>query len=188
MRVSRKQAQRNREQVVETASALFRRHGFDGVGIAALMKASGLTHGGFYGNFSSKEDLFREAVQSAVRENSNRWANVMYKEPDHPLEAIAKFYLGPAHGESLEKGCALAALAGDAARKGDDVRRVFDMGIEDHVSTIAACLDGAEEEKRSRALAVLSLLVGGLVLARATADKELTAELAQAAVAAVDKM
>jgi hypothetical protein len=109
----------------------------------------------------------------------------MSKSPDNPLEALAKFYLGPAHAKSLEKGCAFAALAGDAARKGDDVRRIFDMGIEDHVSTIAACLDGDDGEKRTRALSVLLLLVGGLVLARGTADEDLAVELARAAIAAI---
>src|SRR5437868_2246392 len=115
MRVSREKAAENRERVVEVAAEQFRAHGFDGIGVADLMKAAGLTHGGFYGQFGSKDDLAAEAASRAFAETTaSLRARAM--ATDDPFAAAISFYLSAAHRDSPDRGCAIAALSQDAAR------------------------------------------------------------------------
>ena len=100
MRVSRTEKAANRERVVEVASALYRKHGFDGVGVADIMKKAGLTHGGFYGHFGSKDDLAAEACTSALR-GSDSWISASEKGG---LEAAVRNYLTPEHRDDRAKG------------------------------------------------------------------------------------
>lgn len=169
MRVSREQAELNRIDVVKAASRGFRERGFDGIGIAEIMKAAGLTHGGFYGQFTSKEHLAREAVGEALEGARQRWRSVLSTAEDAPMAALADFYLSTAHRDQIAEGCALAALASDAARSGPEVRATFSEGIEKF-------LDILQEigESRDRALADLALLVGAMVLARSADNSTLS--------------
>src|SRR6266571_2081488 len=93
MKVSREQAAQNRERVVQTAATLFRERGYSGIGVAELMKGAGLTHGGFYGNFGSKEALMAEAVTYALDKSLLKWDRLVQKQPDDPLDAITAAYL-----------------------------------------------------------------------------------------------
>ena len=102
MRVSRAEAAANRERVVEVASALYRKHGFDGVGVADIMKKAGLTHGGFYGHFGSKDDLAAEACTCALRGSWDSWISASEKGG---LEAAVRNYLTPEHRDDRAKGC-----------------------------------------------------------------------------------
>src|SRR5438093_9184140 len=120
MRVSRTEKAANRERVVEVASALYRKHGFDGVGVADIMKAAGLTHGGFYGHFGSKEDLAAEACAHARRDP---WASWMDAPPQQRLEGIVRSYLTPRHRDDRTHGCLFAALGSDVVRQPRSVRR-----------------------------------------------------------------
>ncbi len=188
MRVSREQAEKNRAAVIDVASRMFRGRGFDGVGIADIMKAAGLTHGGFYGQFESKEQLEAEASRAAFARTWKRWQGALAAEPDAPLQAVASFYLTKAHRDHPETGCAFAALAGDAARSGPDVKAEFESGLESKVALLEEALisSGASpEEARTRALATVSTLVGALVLARAVNDKSLGEEILASAAAVV---
>src|SRR5438128_3315427 len=92
MRVSREHAAQNRERILDAATARFRERGFEGIGVADLMKEAGLTHGGFYGHFASKEDLIAEACTRAAEGSKARWAKLAERKPDHPLAAIAEVY------------------------------------------------------------------------------------------------
>ena len=96
MRVSRAQAEENRETVINVASRLFREHGFDGIGLKDLMKGAGLTQGGFYKQFSSKDDLAAQASRRAMESATRRWSTAAAKSSD-PLEAVMEFYLSPGH-------------------------------------------------------------------------------------------
>src|SRR5258707_2814187 len=132
MRVSREKAAENRERIVDTASRLFREKGFDGVGLDAIMKEAGLTHGGFYGHFSSKEDLAAEAVARALEQSAglqSRYTNVADFVSD---------YLSESHFADRANGCALAALGGEIARRGEGVR----SGITSYVRTALERLAG----------------------------------------------
>ena len=128
MKVTREQAARNRERIVETAAKLFREKGFDGIGVADLMKAAGLTHGGFYGHFGSKEALLGEAASRALAGAGTGWQALMAAHPDDPLGTVARSYLSPAHRDNPGLGCAISALGADISRAGPTVREAVTEG------------------------------------------------------------
>src|SRR3954468_18218220 len=105
MRVSREEAQRNRERIVEAASRRFRELGFEGIGVAEVLKGAGLTHGGFYGHFDSKEQLMAEALANAWAHSRQRWAKRAASSPEDPLGALARMYLTPRHRDEPGDGC-----------------------------------------------------------------------------------
>src|SRR3954470_4631551 len=110
MKVSREQAVENRERIVETAARLFRERGFEGVGVADLMKEAGLTHGGFYGHFSSKEDLIAEASARVLADSLAGWNRLAERGGENPLPALADTYLTKEHRDDPGAGCLFAAL------------------------------------------------------------------------------
>src|SRR6266478_3735251 len=122
MKVSREKAAANRERIVDVASRLFREKGFDGIGVADLMKGAGMTHGGFYGHFESKDDLAREACGRAMARASDRWTAVVERGDGDPFAAIVKNYLSEERFSSPGLGCVFAALGPDAARQGNSVK------------------------------------------------------------------
>src|ERR1700680_3152653 len=105
VRVTRKQSAANREKVLDVAGTLFRERGFDGIGVADIMKKAGLTHGGFYGHFSSKDDLAKEACTSALRGSMDSWIGASEKAG---FEAAVRNYLTPKHRDDCAKGCLFA--------------------------------------------------------------------------------
>src|SRR5216110_2787030 len=113
MKVSREQAAQNRERIVEAAAQLFRERGFEGIGVADLMKEAGLTHGGFYGHFSSKQDLVAEASARALMRSLALFSDAAERETADPLSAIASAYLSRRHRDKPGEGCLLAALGSD---------------------------------------------------------------------------
>ena len=118
MRVSREKAAESRERIIDAASALFRAKGFDGIGVADIMKAANLTHGGFYGHFASKDDLVAQASRRSMARAAANWERVVAAAPDKPYAALLDHYLSPRHRDDPGKGCAFAALSNDAARCG----------------------------------------------------------------------
>src|SRR5256885_13386624 len=122
MKVSREQAAQHRERIVEAAAQRFRERGFEGIGVADLMKEAGLTHGGFYGHFSSKEDLIAEASDRALMRSLALFTKVAEREPADALPAIASAYLTRKHRDNPGAGCVLAALGPDVFRQGPTVR------------------------------------------------------------------
>lgn len=184
MKVSKPQAQANRQRIIEVAGELFRERGFDGIGVNDLMQAAGLTRGGFYGHFESKEDLARQASEQALAANLAHWSDVL-GHAENPLAELVDFYLSKRHRDSPGQGCALAALGPDALRHGEALREVFGAGVERFVATVAAKLPaGNEADRRERALAVVATLVGALVLSR-VGDEGLSREIRAAAAAAI---
>lgn len=161
MRVSREVAEKNREEVVKQAGQLFRENGYDGIGIAGLMKAAGMTHGGFYKQFANKEALAVEATEAVLAENRDAWADVLKRAEGDPLEALAQWYLSEPHLHARAKGCGMAALASEAPRHGTGLQQAFAAGLEASL----ALFGGADEDATLRRL---STMVGALILARAT--------------------
>jgi TetR/AcrR family transcriptional repressor of nem operon len=176
MRVSREQAAENRERIVDTAARLFREKGFDGVGIDAIMSGAGLTHGGFYGHFGSKDDLAAEAVLRALGRGAE-------KQSRHAtLTALVSEYLSQRHCADRANGCAVAALAADVARRHGGVRRGLTEHVRGQVERITRLLrHGPARRRRKRAIATLAGLVGALTLARAVDDPALSKEILAAA-------
>lgn len=174
MKVTREQAAQTRERILDTASKLFREHGLDGIGVADLMKSAGLTHGGFYSHFSSKEELMAQACARALEESAQRWK-------ERSLPAIVQSYLSARHRDNPRAGCALATLGGDIPRQGSAVRRAVTDGLRSLLDVLAGLVPGkSPAARRKKALAVYASMVGGVVLARAVDDRAMSEEILQA--------
>ena len=168
MRVSRQQAAENRQRIVEAASRLFRERGFDGVGVDAVLKEAGLTHGGFYGHFASKDALIAEAVAQAM-DTSPGWRDI---------GELAKIYLSPDHCADRAGGCAVAALGADYARHSKGLRRTVADGMRCQIERIAGLFRrGTPTARRRQAIVTYAGLVGALTLARAVDDPALAEEI-----------
>lgn len=164
MKVSKEQVRENRMRIVETASKLFRERGFDGVGVAELMSAAGLTHGGFYKHFASKADLMAEAMSCGFTRSAESTA-------DADLEKFVEYYLSRPHRDDMGKGCVMSALGADAARQSEPIRETFAVGIERQLAVL-----GSENETRADLLDTMAHLVGALVLSRACPDNSALAD------------
>ncbi|WP_374445274.1 TetR family transcriptional regulator [Stella sp.] len=187
MRVTREQAAENRRRIVEAAARLFRERGFSGVGVAEIMAAAGLTHGGFYGHFRSKEDLARVACRAAIDQATEGWRQRAAGHPEAPLAALADAYLTPRHRDAAGRGCIHAALTAEVARIDDpELRHAFTEGLAGLAEVLAeAGPEDAAEARAAAALVRLSTMVGALVLARAVDDRALSDRILAAARAAV---
>jgi len=174
MRVSRVQAEENRQTVITVASRLFREHGFDGIGLKDLMEGAGLTQGAFYKQFASKEDLAAQASKRALESATHRWSVAAAANPEDPLGAVIAFYLSMDHrGEKMD-GCPVVALGSDAARQGVDVKASFEAGIREYLEILCSMIAGVDDEEiNSKAMAVLSTMVGAVVLSRVVNDPDL---------------
>lgn len=171
-----------RDHILKVASRRFRQDGIDSVGLASLMAEAGLTHGGFYNHFASKEDLVAAAVRRAMEE---RLAGLKARA-NADIEWIVRSYLDPRHRDAPAKGCAIASLGGEVARRPETTRQVLGGGIEALIAEIAARLpEGvAQAEREKRAFAILSLMLGTLQLARLATDAEQSARILNGGIAA----
>jgi TetR/AcrR family transcriptional regulator, transcriptional repressor for nem operon len=184
MKVSREQAAANRERIIEVAGKLFRERGFDGIGVADLMKAAGLTHGGFYGHFKSKDDLAAQACRHALAQSSQKWARRTDVAAGDPRAELIKRYLTGAHRDAAGSGCVLAALGSDVGRQGRAVRQAMTEGLGSLVDVLTKLAPGRSRSARRRqALADVAQMVGAMVLARAVDDPALSNEILDAAIA-----
>ena len=182
MKVSREQAAQNRERIIEAAAQLFRERGFEGIGVADLMKEAGLTHGGFYGHFGSKDDLIAEAAALALTRSLGLLSDVPRGASADPLAAIAGAYLSSKHRDDPGTGCLLAALGSDVSRQGPAVRRVVTDHMRSAVELLMKLVPGkARAARRQKAISTYATLVGAMVIARAVDSRELSQEILEAA-------
>ncbi len=189
MRVSRIQAEKNRQTVIDAASRQFREHGFDGIGLKDLMEGAGLTQGAFYKQFKSKEDLAAQASQRALDSVMSRWADAATKNPTDPFGAILDFYLSMGHRAERMDGCPIVALGSDAARQGADVKAAFEAGIRKYLEMIGPWSGVANaQESRAKAMAIVSTMAGAVLIARAVNDEKLAKQFLRSSAAAVRAM
>jgi TetR/AcrR family transcriptional repressor of nem operon len=169
LRLTKEQVEQNRRRIVETASRMFRLRGLENVAVADVMKESGFTHGGFYNHFKSKDALAAEAVSSAFDHAAKNLSEEIASgnDPQKALSAFLADYLSPAHRDTRAGGCPAPAFPVDVARGGKDVQMAFAEGVEAYLEILAARLDGDKREARQRAVALLSGIVGALLLSRA---------------------
>lgn len=179
MRVSRETAQKNRQNVVRTASEQFRTHGYDGIGIASLMKAAGMTQGGFYKQFENKEALECEATESALNDNFELWAKTIKGKSD-PVAALKEWYLSPQHLSAVGKGCAYATLAAEATRQRPALQSIFNSAVVQQIENLTQAL-GDKPESRAEAIQAMSQMIGALILARSVNNEDLQQEVLTAA-------
>jgi TetR/AcrR family transcriptional regulator, transcriptional repressor for nem operon len=178
MRTTVDRKTQTRARILEAAGALFRSHGIDAVGVDAIMHAAGLTHGGFYAHFASKEALVAEVSAASLARSADRWERISQEgDRDAALARIVESYLDPAHVAAAERGCVLATLGPEIARRGE-VRTAITVSIRRMASALTRCLPRGS---RQRALATLSGMVGAVVLARLTDDPDLASEFLAAA-------
>ena len=181
MRVSREKAAANRERIIDAAAGLFRAKGFGGIGVADIMKAAELTHGGFYGHFASKDDLVAQASRRSMARAARNWRRVVAAAPSRPYAALLDHYLTARHRDDPGRGCAFAALGNDAARSGKTVRNAFAEGLQPLIETLTEAIPGRSKAvRRRKAVAAMASLVGALTLARAVGDEALSNEFLDA--------
>ena len=164
------------ERIVESAASEIRKHGCSGISVANVMKAAGLTHGGFYAHFMSRDDMLEQALDRGNAEGIARLiAAGQLAEPGGALDAIVASYLSDRHVDHPEGGCTLAALGTELARQAPRLRHRATRHVEAMVRLIAEQLPGDDmPDQRARALAMVSSLVGAVVIARLVDDPTLS--------------
>jgi TetR/AcrR family transcriptional repressor of nem operon len=182
MRYEKGHKETTRRRIVETAAARFRRDGLESVGVADLMAEAGLTHGGFYSHFSSKEDLVRAAMEEASGRSVERFNQ---RIAEGGLEAWIRSYLRTAHRDHPEAGCAAAALAAELARHPKATRRGFTERLAKLTSAIEAQLPAGltPTQKKKTAVGVFATMIGAMQLARVVDDPALSDHILEAGIA-----
>ncbi len=157
-----------RQRILDAASAAFRGHGIAGTSVADVMNDAGLTHGGFYAHFTSKDDLLAEALRHGRRQTNERF------ESFDSVDAVVESYLSAAHARHPERGCAIPSLASEIARSNPKARRRLADAIRARVARLRDLLPKrlSRHEREQRAIAAFACMVGGLMLARAAAPDE----------------
>ncbi|NHZ98504.1 TetR family transcriptional regulator [Massilia sp. CCM 8734] len=178
--VSRKEA--THERIVEVASRAIRRSGYDGTGVADIMKEAGLTHGGFYAHFDSRDALLAEAGDRAGADSVALVARIAAEAPQgQALQALIDAYLSPQHIASIENGCPVCALGSEMPRQAPEVRRAATLRIKEVIDLFARQMpDWGQPRAHEQALAMVCALIGTTVLARAVDDPKLSAALCAA--------
>ena len=177
---SRKEA--THERIVEAAARAIRRSGYGGMGVADIMKDAGLTHGGFYAHFASREAMLAEAADCAGAESVAALTRIAAAaSPREALQALARAYLSKAHVEGVETGCPVAALGSEMPRQAPKVRRAATRRIKEMIGLLASqSPDSGEPGAHEHALVTVATMVGALVLARAVDDSKLSDALREA--------
>ncbi|HZA92156.1 MAG TPA: TetR/AcrR family transcriptional regulator [Gemmatimonadales bacterium] len=171
---SRKEA--THERIVEAAARAIRRSGYSGTGVADIMKDAGLTHGGFYAHFDSREAMLAEAADRAGAESVATLERIAAgAPPEKALETLMRAYLSKEHLERAESGCPMAALGSEMPRQAPEVRRAATRRIKEAIDLVARQLpEWGKPGAHEQALATLSTMVGAMVLARAVDDPKLS--------------
>jgi TetR/AcrR family transcriptional repressor of nem operon len=168
MRVSREQMAENRSRILEAAGRLFRASGFDAISVADVMKAAGLTHGGFYGHFSSKDDLLAKTLAHVLAADASE---------DGDFSAYLDAYLAPEHRDNAAAGCPTAAMAADVRHQAPAARLAMTEGLRSQIDRVSAALPAGAANRRSAAIGSWAAMVGAVILARAIDDPALSNEI-----------
>jgi AcrR family transcriptional regulator len=173
MRYSADHKAQTHQRIVKEAAARFRKDGIGATGLQPLMKALGLTHGGFYAHFKSKDDLVETALRSATEE-MGALVNAKFAE-DNPLQGFIDMYLSDAHRDHPERGCPLPTMAAEMGQRGQPSPSV-DSTVQHRVDLMAQALGGGEDAGK-QSLVMLSTLIGALVLSRSVEDQDFAARI-----------
>src|ERR671910_2031062 len=169
--------EQTRERILRAAARAIRKHGYEGVGVADVMKEAGLTHGGFYAHFASRDALLAQAAEQAGIESTENLSRAIARaKPGEELMALVDSYLSDKHVESAEQGlgCALAAAGTEVPRQQEEVRRAVKRRIKDMVGLVERQFpDWGRQAAHEKAMAIVASMVGALMLARAVDDPQL---------------
>ena len=179
MRYSREHKQETHARIVKKASVRLREKGAHGIGVADLMKEAGLTHGGFYAHFDSREALVIEAFAYAMDRSTERWRKIAGETPpEKRLATIVENYLTPVHRDDPGHGCAVPTLGAEIARESLKTRKAFAAKLEQMIDMMAdQVLDVPRKAARKQAVAALSTMIGTLVLSRIAGNGEFSDEI-----------
>jgi len=177
--------EQTRERILRAAARAIRRHGYEGVGVAEVMKDAGLTHGGFYAHFASRDALLAAAAEQAGAEsNENLSRAISRAKPGEELMALVDSYLDDRHVTAAEQGlgCAIAAAGSDIPRQHTDVRRTVSRRIKDLIGLVERQFpEWGKQAAHEKAMAIVATLIGALTLARAVDDPQLSRAIRKAA-------
>ena len=169
------------ERIVRIAADRFRELGIDGMSVADLMQHAGLTHGGFYRHFSSREELVAEAVERALADGS-AVADAVAAHPGSTIGALVDAYLSSVHRDNVAAGCAVTSLANDVARSSERTRSAYTAQVDRYVVLIVQLIQHLpQKQRRASALAALATLVGAVAMSRAVNDDKVSREILKAA-------
>ena len=175
---SQLEKQKTHERIVELAAKRLREEGLDGIGVADLMKEAGLTVGGFYKHFASRDELVAEAVQSAVGSWRKQQEEKGIDPKSIPLDVFVDSYLSESHRDHCGEGCAYAALTADMARSSDAVRTIATEGLRQNFDAMQARMPQPETgDARRKAIIASCLMTGAVGLARVANDEALSSEI-----------
>lgn len=175
MKVSREKMQANRRRILDAASRLFREKGFDAVSVAEVMKAAGLTHGGFYGHFESKDDLIAQTVAHIFDAGVDQEDQ---GDADASLNDYLDAYLSPRHRDGIAEGCPTAALIADIRRQTPAARQAMADGFRSQIDRMATAISRTDSaDARRKAIGAWTSMVGAIVLARTIDDPALSEEI-----------
>jgi TetR/AcrR family transcriptional repressor of nem operon len=182
MKRSKQDTAETRERIVEAAAAEFRKNGIDRTGLNDLMAAAGLTHGGFYRHFQTKNELIAEASDVAMRNLANHLVETIERRSRQSgVEALTSEYLSTEHRDHPEAGCLLAANAGELARADESIRDVATAGFLRLVDVVAAQYEGRKDVAKRRAIVAVSTMIGAIAMSRIVTDPELSAMILEQA-------
>lgn len=172
------------ERIVSVAARAIRRSGYDGTGVADIMKQAGLTHGAFYAHFASRENMLAEALGKACAESTAAAADVVASvPPGRALASVLSAYLSKQHLEQVDSGCPLVALGSETARQAPELRRVVTRHIKEMIDLVARQFpDWGQPGAHERALVTVATMAGALLLARVVDETGLSDDLRRAAI------
>jgi TetR/AcrR family transcriptional repressor of nem operon len=178
MKVSKEVMAEHKEQIIAAAARRYRERGFDGISVADLMKEVGLTHGGFYRHFSSKDELIALSALRAVSDTIAEWRKIADDATGDRLEAVVHYYLSLRHHDNPETGCLAAALGCELSRLPFSVKDAVTYGERQMIDFLSGIAPGKTKAlRRKQAIVAFASMVGGMTLARMTSDGELRQEI-----------
>ncbi len=182
MRYSREHKQETHDRIVKKASVRLREKGAHGIGVADLMKEAGLTHGGFYAHFDSREALVIEAFAYAMDRSMEHWRKVTGEvSPEKRLALIVESYLSALHRDNPGHGCSIPALGAEIARESPKTRKAFAGKLEEMIERLADSIPNMPRKAaRKQAIATLATMAGTMLLARIAGVSELSDEMLKA--------
>jgi TetR/AcrR family transcriptional repressor of nem operon len=179
MRYSKEHKQETHERIVKRAAVRLREKGAHGIGVADLMKEAGLTHGGFYAHFDSREALVIEAMEHIMQRSTERWRKLGEQAPpEKRLATIVDSYLNSAHRDDPGHGCAVPTLGAEMARESPKTRKAFATKLEQMIDMLASLIpDLPPKAARKHAMATIATMMGTVVMARIAGNSEFSDEI-----------
>ncbi|RDS81000.1 TetR/AcrR family transcriptional regulator [Dyella psychrodurans] len=176
MGVSRQQAIENRQAIIAAAEKLFRERGVDAVGLTELTKAAGFTQGGFYNHFQSKDALVAAVMNKAMEDGGANLVTAIERSKKmavDPLKRQIDWYLSHEHRDDIHEGCPVSGFAGDVRRLSKEVRKSYAEGVASNLDYLSSLINGQNKrDRKKKAIAILSQMVGTLMLSRAVAEAD----------------